>query len=373
MSDKIKNIITTVLLSVIIFGLGITLIVSKDKEYSDSERRTLAQMPDISIENLFKANNGFMSEFETYTLDQFPYRDTFRKIKMFTSLRAFFNLTANGLYTFDGAIVKEEYPLKLDVVSENLDTLATLYETTLKDKVSSINYALVPDKNYYYSKESDRLYFDWNELESLVAEKLYFGEYIDITDTLTKDSYYLTDTHWSQDKITSTADKISSSLGVELPKQYTENTLPKDFWGVYTNQLMLKTNPDKLIYLTNDTINSFKTKVTNNYGVFVDSAVYDENKRDSKDLYDFFLSGAVSLATIENPSANNDKHLIVFRDSFGSSISPLLAQGYAKTTVVDIRYVNVNFLSSLVDFENADVLFIYCPLVLNSPKVFKTF
>ena len=77
------------------------------------------------------------------------------------------------------------------------------------------------------------------------------------------------------------------------------------------------------------------------------------------------------LDEIENPNAKTDKRLIIFRDSFGSSITPLLAEAYSEITLVDLRYINSRFLSSYVDFENSDVLFLYSTLILNSAKLFK--
>ena len=63
---------------------------------------------------------------------------------------------------------------------------------------------------------------------------------------------------------------------------------------------------------------------------------------------------------------------MIFRDSFGSSIAPLLVQSYAKVTLVDIRYMRMEMLQRLIGFENQDVLFLYSTLVLNNPDAFQT-
>ena len=94
--------------------------------------------------------------------------------------------------------------------------------------------------------------------------------------------------------------------------------------------------------------------------------VYDEAKLGSRDLYDFFLSGSEPLLTIENSEADTEKELVLFRDSFGSSLAPLLLQGYRKITLVDTRYMDPKLLGDYVNFQNADVLFLYSTLVLNS-------
>ena len=95
------------------------------------------------------------------------------------------------------------------------------------------------------------------------------------------------------------------------------------------------------------------------------------DKAYGKDPYEMFLSGSLSLITIENPNATTDKELVIFRDSFGSSIAPLLVEGYAKVTLVDIRYVASDLVGRFVDFENQDVLFLYSTLVLNNSVTLK--
>ena len=78
-----------------------------------------------------------------------------------------------------------------------------------------------------------------------------------------------------------------------------------------------------------------------------------------------FLSGATPLITIENPQSNSNKELLLFRDSFGSSLAPLLAYNYSKITLIDLRYISEKLLDEYIDFKNQDVLFIYNTLVLN--------
>ena len=89
-------------------------------------------------------------------------------------------------------------------------------------------------------------------------------------------------------------------------------------------------------------------------------------KLESRDLYDIYLSGAAALLRIENPAAEGGRELVVFRDSFGSSLIPLLVKDYAVVTVVDTRYIAPNLLGQYVEFSAQDVLFLYSTLILNS-------
>ena len=75
--------------------------------------------------------------------------------------------------------------------------------------------------------------------------------------------------------------------------------------------------------------------------------------------------------TIENPQAPQGKKLIIFRDSFASALAPLLASGYSKITLADIRYIHPAHLPSSLDFAGCDVLFLYSTLILNNSNTLK--
>ena len=95
-------------------------------------------------------------------------------------------------------------------------------------------------------------------------------------------------------------------------------------------------------------------------------AVYDMDKAKGKDAYEMFLSGNQPIITMRDPENAEGKRLILFRDSFGSSIAPLLMSGYSEIVLVDLRYVSSDMLGQYVDFENVDVLFLYSTLMLNN-------
>ena len=79
----------------------------------------------------------------------------------------------------------------------------------------------------------------------------------------------------------------------------------------------------------------------------------------------------MSLLTIENPLAETDRELVIFRDSFGSSIAPLLVPGYAKVTLADIRYLPSSQIGKFITFTDQDVLFLYSAPVLNNSDTLK--
>jgi len=100
--------------------------------------------------------------------------------------------------------------------------------------------------------------------------------------------------------------------------------------------------------------------------------VYTLENLQSDDPYEVFLAGATALITIEKEKATTDKELFVFRDSYGSSLTPLLIEEYKKITVIDLRYISSMFLKQLVEWKDgADALIILGTDVINSSSILK--
>ena len=153
-----------------------------------------------------------------------------------------------------------------------------------------------------------------------------------------------------------------------LSPQYTPVTATENFRGVYYGQSALPLAPEPLVYLDSSAIQACRVHDWQNGR---EIPMYDRQRAEGKDPYELFLSGPLSLITIQNPQAKTDRRLVLFRDSFGSSIAPLLIEDYAQITLVDIRYIQPGFLNSMVDFEGCDVLFLYSTLVLNHSETLK--
>ena len=204
---------------------------------------------------------------------------------------------------------------------------------------------------------------DYELLTDTLHGGMPYAEYIDIFETLSLDNYYRTDTHWRQETLGETAARIAAAMGASLPAEYESVDTLVPFRGVYAGQYALPVEPDALCYLANDTIRTLRVY---DYETSAEIPVYDLTLAAGRDGYEMFLGGTKALLTIENPGAETDRELVLFRDSFGSSMAPLLAQGYAKVTVVDIRYMASALVARFVDLSQADdVLFLYSTSVLN--------
>ncbi len=361
-----QKIISIAVLSVILFFSVFAWIKPAD-DFSYSERRELRKFPEISANTIF--SGAFMKNFESYTLDQFPFRESFRKIKAYTELDVFNKQTNNGIFYENGYIGKTEYPLNESSLKYASGRFLNIYNMYLKDTKTNIYFSIIPDKNYYLLKDnSDYLTLDYDSLvETLKTDNSYM-KYIDIFPLLDESCYYKTDSHWKQEKIIPVAEKLASQMGVKLNTEFKENTLTKSFYGVYYGQSALNLNSDELKYLTNDTFENVEVFDFQNDKAI---SIYDFSKGEGKDPYEFFLSGSLSLIEINNKNATTEKELIIFRDSFTSSLAPLLVNSYKKITLIDIRYIQPTLLEQFIKFDNQDVLFIYSTSVLNNSNTLR--
>ena len=336
------------------------------QEMSDSERRPLAQMPRISWESMM--DGSFMEEFEEFTLDQFPLRQRFRNLKALFHTRILGQKDNNGIYIAKDHAVKQEYPLNSQSVSHAAERFSYIYKEYLQD--SDVYFALVPDKGQYLAKESGHLTLDYRAMAEAFRQELPWATHIDLLDSLNYEDYYRTDTHWRQERLFSAAQTLCDAMGVTAPakEDFEMTAIERPFYGVYYGQAALPMEADILYILENQML---KDCAVYDHESGKTVKIYDRTKLDGKDLYEVFLSGPRSLLTIVNPHAKTDRELIVFRDSFGSAMIPLLLTDYAKVTAVDVRYLHSALLDRYIDFTGQDVLMLYSTLVLNNSETIK--
>ena len=345
-----KQKFTVALFSLVLFGFFFLNLFSSDKLISEYERRKLNQRP--------KLNEIDVEKWESYTSDQFIFRDSFRFLKSFVNRNILMQLDNHDLYTIEDQIYKKEAPLNsASIENFNKKIQNIINQTTDENKVYL---ALIPQKEYYVK---DKIYqhFDYETLYEMV-ENAFDVNFIDLRASLTQKDYYQTDTHWKQENLAGVLDSLQKAMQFER----FESTITKhkidSFYGVYYGQLAQKRAPEELVYLSSETIDSAKVSYLEDETI---SSVYTPHKKNSLDGYDVFLNGASSLIEIINPNASTDQELIIFRDSFGSSLAPLLIESYHKITLVDTRYIYSQFYLDLIEFDHQDVLFLYSTLLVN--------
>ena len=271
-------------------------------------------------------------------------------------------------------VYRAEDALDEKSVDRALGKFATLVESYCTEE-NRVVFAMVPSKSSFLPAGTVPAP-DEAALFDMVRGKCDFAQFIDLRDALTLADYYRTDPHWRQERLGFVLRELGAALEFEtdiidddgvLTESWTEEVLTTEYIGVYGDEVD-GVPAEELTVLHHPVMDGY---IVRNGETGEEIPLYDTAKLTERDPYELFAGGPLSIVTIENPAAGNERHLVVVRDSFASALLPLLAQSYAKVTAVDIRYMMPALVGNFVDFTNADVLFLYSSTVINNSITLK--
>ena len=271
------------------------------------------------------------------------------------------------------------YRMEKGLDTKSVDRAMSKFHGMVEDycgEAQRVFFALIPSKNGYLNTETT--FTNDAEREILLYALEAWGQenFIDLSVCLTLEDYYRTDPHWRQEALGNVLMELGAALEFStdiidddgaLTENWTPEVLTTDYIGVYGDQV--DGVPAETLTVLHHPDMEHMTVYNGETGEEI--PLYDSAKLTERDPYELFAGGPLSLVTIENAAADNDRHLIVVRDSFASALLPLLAQSYSKVTAVDIRYMMPNLVGQLVDFTDADVLFLYSSTVINNSITLK--
>lgn len=335
-------------------------LFSKDKEYSESENRMLAQKPEFSVANL--TSGKYMKDMEDYVTDQFFIRDKWINLKVLEDL-ALGKRESNGVY-----IGKKDHLMEIPTapnqkaLDNNLDAISNF--SASHPDINTVM-SLVPNAAYIYDQflpknapvrdqEKDIKY-----VMNAVSTSLNF---VDLTKTMSshkeEEIYYKTDHHWTTLGARYAFDALSTALGIEgSTQEYNIYPVTHSFQGT----LASKSGYDKAL----DTIEIYVPQGVNTECVvnFIDEgkktvSVYDSAALKNKDKYEVFFGGNHAQVDISTPMEEK-KNLLLFKDSYANCFIPFLIPYYRNIIVIDPRYFYDDIESLISDNEITDILFLY--------------
>ncbi len=360
--NKYKKITVILIFYTIIFSFMVATFFIPHKEMSIAERRKLTKKPTLSISSIM--DKSYFENFEKYALDHFISRDYFRVLKTFANLNLLNMSDDNDFCIIDDSIIKLEKRLN----DNGVNLFVKKINKIIKNSKGANGYyvSIIPDKSFF---ANDYPTLDYDKIFTKVKKEIKSAKYINISSLLTLDDYYFSDPHWKQQNIEKIAKELCNQMNTKYisSKNKSYNDLG-NFYGTYYEQLPVHRKGDKLILLTSeDTDNAVVKSIENNEQL----AVYNKNISDKLDKYDAFLHGATPLLTIENRNSKSSKELVIFRDSFTSSLAPLLIPSYKTITLVDIRYMSSKKVNDYVDYKGKDILFLYSTSIVNSGGILR--
>lgn len=268
-----------------------------------------------------------------------------------------------GMMKINGVYVEAPKALNTDSAARFCQKLSSLRDDYLSG-AGAVKLAVIPDKSYYVREFTDS-WLDHGAITAEIQKGLGGWDIIELESYLSIDDYYVTDRHWRQERIMPVAGLIASSFGFQTGS-HTEQSRD-GFIGDYRRNIGDGLS-ETIVWLEND---HTKNATVDNFQHPEYKAVYQPSLLSTSSPYDIFLGGPSPLVTITNPQVTSDRQLVIFCDSYASSLAPLLLEGYSRVVLVDLRYMASSLLPDYVSFEGSDVLFLYSAELVNNSSILR--
>lgn len=334
-------------------------LVLPDRQFSEQENRYLQMRPEFSFKSLFSGD--YTSKFETYTTDQFTFRDEWITLKAASEL-ALGKQENNDVHLCENGTLIEGFKRpENSVLDSNMSALNTLVGNT----DAKVYFALIPDKSDLYASllpknapnDSEKEVIDYcygqsnaTNVDIYSALSAHTDEYI----------FYRTDHHWTSLGAYYGLSALAESMGLPCPAldSYTDrHVVSEKFYGTtWSSSGFSWVDPDTMEIFVNA---PESLKVTSYpQGSPVEGKLYDFSFLEKKDKYSMFMGGNCPMHVIE--TGNEDKpSLLILRDSYTDSLIPFLLDDFSEIHVLDLRYYRASLKAYIEqnDFDNVLVCY----------------
>lgn len=331
-------------------GLLVWHILLPDRAQSETENRTLAQMPAFSWESL--KDGSYTEAVEEYFADQFPLRDGWTGLKA-RAEQLIGKSEFNGVYLCGDTLISKVETPDMELVEKNLSYVRRLAEKT----DAKITLGLIPSAAEVWRERLPAGAESWDQTALLGESGIGFqaalaahsGEQI----------FYRTDHHWTALGAFYGANALLETLGKESLKadSFTAETASTDFNGtLYSTSGIHWLEPDAMEFWVEEaglSVTSWRS------GSPEAAPLYDTACLNSKDKYSTFLGGNQPLCVIQNENVTDGSKLLLIRDSYADSLAPFLAQRFSEVHLLDLRYYRASAAQYAAENGIGEIVVLY--------------
>lgn len=341
-------------------------LLTPAREYSEAENRYLQTFPAVNADQIFSGK--FSSQFESYTTDQFPARDSWVALKTMTQLGL--GRPDNGRVYFGKKDRLFALPDPADASWEqrNCRAVAAFLAKARENRPElRTSVMLVPTAATILPEDLPALAPVADEAALLRRMKEALGEtavFCDPTAALLavedrESLYFRTDHHWTGRGAYAAYAAWAQATGLQ-PQPLTnfrETTVADDFTGT----LFSKAN---LPWIKPDTLTAWEPADLAACSFSVDGGktfadgLYDPQALLGRDKYTYFLGGNHPL-TVVRTGTENGRRLLVVKDSYAHSFAPFLTAHYETIYLLDPRYFKENIQTWMGKENITDILVLY--------------
>ena len=349
------EMLSIVLLAVVVAFVALALI-TPDKDFSESENRSLAQFPELS--GILEGD--FLNDLGDWFADQFPGRDLWMSLNLKAN-QLLGQKEASGVYLCaDDYLIQVPSEPNWPQVDRNMEAINKFAETyptlnmvmCVAPNAITVHADKLPENAPARNQEKDLEY---------LQEKLTGATFVDVTRTLKRHSsnylYYKTDHHWTSLAAAYAFQEIAPVMSLYNPdlESYTVYTVSNSFEGTLSSKAGSHAARDTVeIYVPDTNIEYF---VSYPDGTDVRS-FYKREALDQKDHYTVFFGGNYSRLDITT-TADTGRNLLIFKDSYANCMVQFLYPYFDHITMIDPRYYYDNVDLAIRSESITDVLFLY--------------
>ncbi len=358
---RLDAIVTIVVFFGFLYIFAALLFLLPKKDYSEQERRVLAEAPEISKESIM--NGEFMEDLETYMADHAPGRETL------VALHSGYSY-AMGKRDIGGVYICEDGYLMTRLTQEELSEAQVLKNAEALSEFgeyltgAGVGYRvmIVPSVSLQLREKLPKGAPIYEQEEILSELSATLSEhFLDLREVLTEDRhYYMTDHHWTTEGAYDAYLAYCESVEMTAvrKRRYTEVTVAEDFRGtLYGKALLAGCDYDTILaYEKEETLEVLAG------GKELDG-LYDATALKGEDKYSYFLGGNYGTLTITGGCTSEDEgyedRLLVIKDSYANCFLPFLTGNYGEIHVLDLRYYNGSPKQYVEENGITDVLVLY--------------
>lgn len=356
------------LTGILFFGVFIFLVVGnvfhKDKTFSETENRMLAERPELSVDGLLSGR--FESDYETYINDQFVFRESWVYLKGLAD-------TVSGKQESNGVFRGSDGYLIENFVSPDAENVEKIQKAlgAFKEKYPDLKqyFLLAPtavnimEKNLPVGAPVGDQDLWMDQVYDSVTENGFVP--IDIREHFAEcgdnkvQLYYRTDHHWTTRGAYEAFVQAAPVMEItEQIPEYRGMTVSDEFRGTLSAKSGFRMNKKEEIEVQPREEGLPGSVITYVSEQKKSGSFYNSENLTIRDAYTVFLDGNHPEIKIETP-VEGGRRLLVLKDSYANCFLPFLAPYYREIVVVDPRYY-YDDLAMLVETEEiTDVLYLY--------------
>ena len=333
--------------------------------FSEEENRMLATIPRFSFESF--VNGDYLNGVNDYINDHFAFRNFYLKLNSWWEVSVMGKEENNRVYIGKDGYLFEKFEYN-DNEKENADTNAKI----ISDFANKMKKQNVPT---YFALAPNSIYINRNKLPNNVEvpnqekiinqiyEKIENAKYINVVENLKKENrnkqlYFKTDHHMNSDGAYIIYKEYckANNIQAEELSNFNRVTVSNNFLGTFDSKAqILNQETDEMFVYQNENNTNVKEAI---YDKQTTNSIFNEEYLKGKDKYSYFLNGNNSRAIIKT-NINNDKKLLVIKDSYAHIMSQFLCQEYSEVHFLDPRYTNFDYVEYARENGITDVLFLY--------------